>query len=182
MTLLGYLRGALSSKLDTPRYQLKGPTRTGYRCASPGSSLVWREKDDPSKRFTHGPGVYFTSDKGYAERYCLPNSIMHTVQISGLLLPSESLVLPHPDFSEPSADVALLANLPEYQKLIQTMSRTPRWNVATALAELVDELGVSEFLATMRRIGVVGTVGRSGHLPEEFAVFDELAISDNQRS
>lgn len=150
--------------------------RIGYRCAAPGSTLVWRETEDPSRRFTHGPGVYFTSDQAYAERYCTNTSVRHKVEIVGLLLPSSSLVIKHPDYIDPAPEVQRLAELPEYQQLLRRLGRTPRWNVATALAELVDELGPDRFLAAMRSIGVVGTVGRSGHLPEEFAVFDERAI------
>ena len=152
--------------------------RIGYRCSAPGSTLVWRETPEPLKRFTHGPGIYFTADRAYAERYCLPNSVRHEVRIEGLLLPSSSLVIEHPDYVAPAPEVRRLAELPEYQQLLREYGRTPRWNVATALSELADELGPDKFLATMRRIGVVGTVGRSGHLPEEFAVFDERAIRE----
>lgn len=148
----------------------------GYRCSAPGSTLVWRDTQDPSKRFTHGPGIYFTTDPDYAERYCLPDSDRHKVRIEGLLLPSSSFIFAHPDFIPPDPEVKRLADLPEYRQLLATLDWTPRWNVATALAELVDFLGVDRFLATMRRIGVVGTFGKSGNLPLEFAVFDDKAI------
>lgn len=153
-------------------------TRIGYRCAPSGSTLVWKDREDPLRRFTHGPGVYFTSDRGYAKKYCGRDSVQYEARIKGLLLPSSSLVIRDPDYVEPAPEVRRLAELPEYRQLLATLNRTPRWNVATALAELADELGPDKFLAAMRRIGVVGTVGRSGHLPEEFAVFDHKAIHD----
>lgn len=153
-------------------------TRLGYRCAPPGSTLVWKDKDEPLKRFTHGPGVYFTADRGYAKRYCAANFDRYEARIDGLLLPSSSLVMRHPDYVEPAPEVRRLADLPEYRELLAKLGRTPRWTVATALAELADDLGPDKFLAAMRRIKVVGTVGRSGHLPEEFAVFDHRAIHD----
>jgi len=156
--------------------------RTAYRCGRSGDSLVWKESFSYNHRFTHGPGVYFTADADYAERYCQTNSSIYVVEISGLLLPSESLVDFHPDYVPPHPDVERLSSLPEYRQLIDDLvqrgqyRKAPRWNVTTSLHELADDLGPDKFLAAMRRIGVVGTAGRSGGLPEEYAVFDHEAI------